>query len=421
MTFKDIRKSRKWLSIEEIRLLLLALLLLVGLLVLNIYLARVLPGGEQFYLRWSAARAFLTEQIEPYSSTIAERTQQLAYGRTAFSSEYPFVLNDPFFIVMLYMSLALFSEFTIARGLWMLVSEGVLIGVLYASLRSIEWEPPGWLLLGLILFGVFNYYSLVALGSGTPAISLTYLSIVILLSLRSFSDELAGALLLLIAYQMEVSALFILFVVVFVIANKRWRVLTGFGMSLAILLAISFLAYPAWVLPYVRGVLANWYASVDLTYGHILSTWYPNIKFSIGFWTSLLLGIILFLEWLGTVGSHSRHIFWTVCLSLAITPLMGFAIFPSNHIVLLPAFILIVMLVWERWTRQRVWFTLTIFLTAFFVPYWLYFRVLAGYPKIYSEILTLLPPIAAIIGLYWMRWWAFRSPRTWFDHLGDRS
>lgn len=71
MAFKDIRKSRKLLSVEEVRLLLLAFLMLAGLLALNIYLAQTMPGGEQFYLRWSGARAYLIEQIEPYSSTIA--------------------------------------------------------------------------------------------------------------------------------------------------------------------------------------------------------------------------------------------------------------------------------------------------------------------------------------------------------------
>ena len=64
MAFRDIRKSRKWLSIEEIRLLALGVLLLAALMAGNIALARILPGGEWFFLRWSGARAFLLEQIE---------------------------------------------------------------------------------------------------------------------------------------------------------------------------------------------------------------------------------------------------------------------------------------------------------------------------------------------------------------------
>lgn len=421
MAFRDLRDSRKWLSGKELRLLLLLLLILAGLLALNIYLARTLPGGEQFYLRWSGARAFLLEGIEPYSAEVAVRAQNVAYGRQAFSSEYPYVLNDPFYIVLFYIPLALFPEFAIARGLWMLLSEAALLGLLHSFIRSLEWEPPRWLYLSLMAFGLFGYYSLIAFGSGTPAIPIAFLIFSILYALRSFSDELAGALLFLIGYYWETTALFFLFVVVFVFANKRWKVLNGFGMSLVVLLAISFLSYPAWGLPYIRGVLSNWNRIDTLTFGHHLSMWFPGVRFSLGLWTTIILGIIVFLEWLGSVNSHYRRLAWTACLSLAVTPLMGFAIFPSNHVVLLPSLVLITMLVWERWTRQRVWYVLLLLIGSFAVPFWLYLRAIEGAPRIYFQLLTVLPPLSAIVGLYWMRWWAFRSPRTWFDQLGDRK
>src|SRR5687768_4948785 len=119
MSLPDIRKSRKWLSMEEARLLIFLLIFLLGMLALNIYLARILPGGEWFYLRWSGARAFLFEQVEPYSTGVAQRVQDLVYGRNASASEYGYVLNDPFYIVLLYTPLALFSDFVLARAVWM--------------------------------------------------------------------------------------------------------------------------------------------------------------------------------------------------------------------------------------------------------------------------------------------------------------
>ncbi len=421
MAFRDIRKSRKWLSAEETGLLLLMFVLFVGLLSLNIYLARVLPGGEQFFLRWSGARAFLIEGVEPYSATIAERAQNLVYGRQALPREYPYALNDPFYILLLYIPLALFSDFAVARGVWMLLSEISLVVLIHSFVRSLEWEPPRWLYILLMIFGTLGYYSLIAFGSGAPAVAVTFLAFAILYSLRSFSDELAGALLFLIAYQWEVSALFFLFMIVFVFANRRWRVLYGFGMSLAVMLAISFLSYPGWGLPYIRAVLSDWYRSGSLTFSSFASRWFPGAGTSIGPWTSLLLGVILFLEWLGAVNSNYRRIAWTACLSLAVTPLMGFAIFPSNHVVLLPSLILIVMLVWERWTRQRVWLVLLVSSCAFLVPFWLYYRVITDGPRIHADLLTVLPPIASVVGLYWMRWWAFRSPRTWYDQIEERT
>ena len=182
MAFKDIRKSRKWLSAEEIRLLALLLSFLLSLLAGNIALARVLPGGEWFFLRWSGARAFLIEQlthpegskggrimpdgpavllvqqVRPYSSEIARRTQQVAYGRLAFADEYAYVLNDPFYIVLLYTPLALFRDFALARGIWMLFSEAALVGTAFLAFKFSEWQPPRWLYILLFGFGLFQLF-----------------------------------------------------------------------------------------------------------------------------------------------------------------------------------------------------------------------------------------------------------------------
>lgn len=444
MAFPDLRKSRKWLSAEEIRLLALMLLIVAGLLALNITLARILPGGEWFFLRWTGARAFLIDeiqtpsklgsesaprstqrelpvgQIQPYSTAVAQRVQELAYGRRAFSSEYAFVLNDPFYIVLLYTPLALIRDFTLARGIWMLVSEAALVASVLIAFNLSEWQPPRWLYISLLGFGLFSYFSLHALVSGTPAIILNFLYLAILLAIRSYSDELAGALLFLVAYQWEVGGLFFLFMIVFIFANRRWNVLAGFGMSLFILLVVSFLAYPGWGLPYIRAVLSDWYRGANLTFGHIVSVWLPNPRFSIATIVSLILGVLVFLEWLGSVQAHFRRIVWTAALSLAATPLIGFAIFPSNHVVLILPLVLILSLVWERWTRSRALMSLLILSLALLVPFGMYIQSVYEYSPLYLDLLAVLPPIATIIGLYWMRWWAIHSPRTWLDQMGVR-
>src|SRR5512145_2512360 len=181
MAFRDIRKSRNWLSAEEIRFLLLILIVLVGLFIANLTLARTLPGGEWVFLRWSGAHAFLIENIEPYSSEIARRTQEVAYGRIAFSSDYPYVLNDPFFIVLLYAPLALLWDFTLVRAIWMLLSEIALGGIVLLTFNLSEWQPPRWLYIFLFAFGLFSQFSLTGLMTGTPTIILTLLYLGILL------------------------------------------------------------------------------------------------------------------------------------------------------------------------------------------------------------------------------------------------
>lgn len=419
MAFRDIRKSRKWLSAEEIRLLALILFVLIGLFVGNLTLARTLPGGEWTFLRWSGARSFLVENIQPYGSEIAHRTQEVAYGRIAFSGEYGYVLNDPFFIVLLYTPLALLWDFTLVRAIWMLLSEITLVGIAVLTLNLAEWQPPRWLYALLLGFGLFSQFSLDGLLTGTPTIFLTCLYLCILLALRSSSDELAGALLALVAYQWEVSGLFFLFILFFTLTNRRWRVFGGFGMAMFLLLVISFMVYSSWGLPYIRGVLADWFRAGNLTFGYILTTWFPNARFSIGNVIAIGLGFLVFAEWVASVHAHFRRVVWTAALSLAATPLMGLPIFPSNQVVLILPFILILTLVWERWQRRRVLFTMLVFLLILIVPYGLYLRAVYIYDQLVLDLMSVLPPIAAILGLYWMRWWVLRSPRIWFDQLGD--
>jgi len=419
MSLPDIRRrSRKWLSVEEIRFLILLLIFILALLALNLYLARTLPGGEWLYLRWSGARAFLIEKIEPYGTEISQRVQDKVYGRVATENEYPYVLNDPFHIVLLYAPLALFSDFTLARAIWMLLSEAALVGIILQAINLSEWQPPRWLYILLIGLGLFSYFSLQALVSSSTTIFLTFLYLAIILALRAYSDELAGALLFLVAYQWEVGALFFLYILVLVFANRRWGVLTGFGMSLVIALVISFLTYPGWGLPYIRAVLSDWFRGANINLNSIAAAWFPDSRFSVGAITSIVVGVIVFIEMVSSTQSHFRRIVWTACLSLAATPLLGFAIFPSNHVALIPALILILALVWERWTRQRAFATLLVLGIAVLVPFGIYFRGTLLSDRLYSDLLSVLPPVATIIALYWMRWWVLHPPRTWSDQIG---
>lgn len=420
MAFQDIRKTRKRLSPEEIRLIVLILIGIVVLLAVNIFLARILPGGEWLYLRWNGARAFLFEQGEPYTTTIAERVQQLVYGRNAFSSEYGYVLNDPIYIVLLYIPLALFRDFSLARGIWMLFAEAALIGSVVFAIRLSEWEPPRWLYVSLVLFSLFSYYSLQSLVSASPVVFLTFLYLSILLALRSFNDELAGALLLLTAYQWEVGALFFLFIMVAVIANKRWKVFSGFGMSLFVLLVVSFLSYPGWGLPYIRAVLSDWYDGVNLNFNSHVSFWFANSRLPIASMVAFALGVLVFLEWLGALRSNFRRIVWAASLSLAVTPWMGFAIFESNFVLLTLPLVLVLALVWERWRRHRVLASVLVLSVAFAVPYIFYALQFFASQRVYADLLTLFPPFATIIALYWMRWQVVRASRPWLEQVGAR-
>src|SRR5258706_1668840 len=422
MAFKDIRKSSRLFTPADVGFVLGAFILIVALLILDIYLARILSGGEWLYLRWSGARAFLFEHIEPYGSVVAQRVQELAYGgRAAFLNEYPYALDDPFYIVLLYTPLALFSDFAIARGIWMLLSQAALIGIVSLSLNLSEWEPPLWMLVILMGLGLFSYFSMSALLSASPAIFLTLIYLFILSALRSFSDELAGALLFLVAYQWEVGALFFLLVLVFVVMNRRWQVLIGFGMTLILLFLVSLITNGRWIIPYIRAVLFDWTRGITYTFGITLAYIFFGMNISIDKWITAAVSVVVLFEAIRSADEQARQVMWVAFLSLAMNPIMGFAIFPANYIVLLPAAILVTALVWDRLEDNR--FVLSAFLIGLisFFYFGFYFETLGVSSQIYSELIIILPPILAVIGLYWMRWWVVRPPRISADQLGARN
>jgi hypothetical protein len=421
MAFQDIRKSRKFLSATDIGFVLGVLVLLAALLTLNIYLARSLQGGEWLFLRWSGVRAFMFEQLEPYGSTIAQRVQALVYGHDAFLSDYPYALNDPFYIVLLYTPLAwFFSDFAIARGVWMLLSQVALVGIVWLSLNLIEWKPPAWMVISLVGFGLFSYFSIDSLLSGSSTIFLILLYLGILAALRLFYDELAGVLLFLVAYQWEVGALFFLFILIFVIANRRWSVLVGLGMTLIVLGIVAFISNSGWVVAYIRAGLFDWNRGASYSFSATLLNVFPALNNSVGRWVTVLAGIMFLFEAISSVDSHSRRVIWVAFLTLVVNPIMGFAIFPSNHIVLLPAFVLVLALVWERWEKKRVLVSGLLLIVVLSFSFYLYYQAYTSTMYLYTNLLRFLPPILATIGLYWMRWWAVRPPRIWADQFGAR-
>jgi hypothetical protein len=423
MAFQDIRRqARRVLAPADYVFLFFAMAAVAALFVLNLNLARTYKGGEWLFLRWSGARAFLFEETEPYGSTVAQRAQTLVYGREAFLNEYPYALNDPFYLVLFYAPLAwLFADFTIVRAVWMLLSQTALIGIVLLTLRLSELESPRWLTIGLILLGVFNYFSLESLRSGSSAILLVFIYLAALSALQSHADELAGVMLFFAAYQWEVGALFFAVVLLLAFANRRWGLFAGFGMTLVVMFLVAFLAKPDWAIAFARAAWFDWTRRVDYTFTIALTNIFPKASIlSIG-WIAIPGAAILFGELIRAVNAQWRQILWVASLALVLNPFMGFAIFPENHVGLLPAFLLVVLLIRERWKKRQHVVGALSWMILFALSFVMYYKSLNSTDRLYDDLMRIAAPIFALICLYWMRWWAVRPPRLWADQLGARQ
>ncbi|MGC8857446.1 MAG: hypothetical protein ACP5QU_11700, partial [Anaerolineae bacterium] len=331
----------KGLSKEEIRLFLILLggflLLAVALFVLNAHLMRTQQRtAGDFFTLWTAGRAFLFEKIEPYTANIPARVQQMVYQRSAQRGEKPFIVDLPFSLLFPLFPFALLANPTSAAALWMLLAEIALLGLAFLSLHLTDWQPRRPFLVAFYAFALLNFYAVTALLQAGFAIFLGLSYAAMLFALRYERDELLGALLALSFFAWEVGGPFLLLIGWRVLTERRGRALATFGIFALVLGSASFLIYPGWLIPFLRAVLNNLRADYGFRIFAIFSTLSPRWGNALAWtWLGLLL-LLLGYEWSRALHSDFRRFYWTACLTMAVTPLLGFRSEMPNLVVLLP-------------------------------------------------------------------------------------
>jgi len=390
-----------------------------GLVLANTRYAQNNPGEKDFLVPWLAARTFLQYGNNPYDGPATQRAQIIYYGRLANEGEDPLQLNIPFPIEIIYFPFALITNYALARGLWMTLLEVALVALGFLSLKLTEWKPIRTLLPVVLIFSVVWVYGFLPLVAGKAVIYVALAVTGLLLALREQRDEFAGTLLVLPFFKPDIAGTFVLFILWWAIYHRRWRILGGFLMTLAIALALGFFLLPEWFMPFLRGAISHINNNPGLTPGRIFGFWWPVVGPRLGWALSALLLVILFIEWRNVRNKDFRHILWTSCLTLAVTPLLGIPVVPPDEVVLFLPLILFLAILGERWSRSGRWGILGIALTTILLGIWLLTAelFLNSTVSVLNDVLLLLLPILLMVGLYWMRWWAIRPPRTWSDSL----
>ncbi len=393
-----------------------ALAVCAALISADVRVSRDFPGGANFYSTWASARGFLLEQTGPYGGTAALTSQTLVYGRPAVGGENPLLLTLPFSLVPFFFPLALIPDATVARAVWMFVNQVALIGTVFVGLRLAEWRPR---LVGLVLYSLltaFGCYAVQALLDGTPVILLGLLYASTLWAYSTEHDELAGALSSLTLFAWEVGGVFLLLLAWRVFHEKRWRVLAGFGMMAIVLLAVSFLIYPSWVLAFLTATLASLRSPFGLTTEATLVRLLPAYGTLIAHAVTVLVVSILVYEWATTRESDLRRFLWTALLAIALAPLLGFRLELSSLVALYPCLAFIFAASSAR-GRISAWFVGIFLALSFLLPWFILGRHYPLRDPRSADYLFLFFPLFITLGLYWTRWWFLRPHGTWLDEV----
>jgi len=411
--------SRTLNIISTITLVILALAIVTGLTWANTHYASQQPGEKDFFVPWLAAGTLLQFGNSPYSAPAAQRAQVIYYGRLATPEEDSLRLSVPFPLELFYFPFALISNYALARGLWMTCLEIALVALAYFSLKLTGWKPSRTLMPVFLVFSLVWIYALLPLSEGSAVIFSSLAIVALLTAIRDGRDEMAGALLVVPFLQMDISIFLVIFILWWAVYHHRGRLVAGFLMALTILLAVSFFVLPNWFFPYVAGVLSHFHFLPSLSPLRIFASWWPVVGPRFGWLLTGFLLIILFIEWRNVRHKDFRHFLWTSSITLAITPLIGFPVIPQSYTLLFFPLILFLSILAERWSRPGRWGVAAFVLIAILLGFWGITAglFLVGSYAALSQVLALLFPFLLVVGLYWMRWWAVRPPRTWSDSL----
>ncbi len=398
--------SRTLTVLTAIILICLAIAALGGLVWANTGYVRAQPAEKDFLVPWLGARTFLQYGDSPYSDPATQRAQILYYGRLATPSQDPLALWLPFPVELFYFPIALINDYALARAIWMTCLEIALVALVFLSLRLTGWKPGRLFLPVILLFPLLWVYGAFSLESGSAAGFIALSLAGFLLALRSENDELAGGLLVLLVSYARFTGVLAFFIFWVIVYQRRWRVLWGFLMALAVLLGLAFLFLPGWFLPFLNGLLSHFAFNPGFTTTGIFASLSPVVGQRLGWVLAGLLLLVLFFEWGNTLKKDFKAFLWMACLTVSVTPLLGIPMEPKEYLILIMPLMLFLALLGERRPWLKRWGVPGIVILLL-VGLWLLALALirANAYAALGNILILFLPALLVFGLYWMRWW----------------
>jgi hypothetical protein len=394
----------------------LCITLLVLLTIANYQFSKNNPGGTDFLVHWVGTRAYFGEGISPYSDQVALEIQQMVYGRVALPGEHELRVAYPFYSAILFFPFALIQEFDAARAVWMTILEIGLISLTLVSIQLTTWRPKIWVLALLLFFSLAWYHALRALINGNVVILIALGIAGAFLAIKNKHDELAGVLIALTTIKPQVVILVVIYIIIWAIFQRRYKIIGWFFITLVLLVASGTLLIPDWVMQNLREILRYPGYNPPGTPSSALATWFPAVGPRVGTFLSLAAIVIMLTEWWLARHQGYRQFFWTGCLTLVLSAWSGIQTDPGNFIIMMPAIILFFAIVAERWPAVSNIITASV-LGGLLILIWIIFisTLERSYQPIQNPILFFPLPLILFILLYWIRSWAILPPKLFYD------
>lgn len=361
------------------------------------------PGANDFYARWRPTRAWLFEGHGPYSEEATLATQIGMYGRPALPAEDKALFSYPFYSILFFFLPALISDYAWASAIWLAVLQFAILGLLLLSLRWANWRPPPWLLGLTLVFGLFWYHTARTLILGQFAALNALLMVGVLLAARGSRAGLAGCLLALSTSKPQMTFLFVPAVLLWALLTRRWKLITGFGVTFALLLGGSFALRPFWLSEWQQQLGVYVDNSINRPPVSFIAEWlWPTGQWPL---VQTVLSGLLILYWLReswrALKLNGARWEWVLALTLVTTCLIAPRTATTDYLMMTPVLFLLFGVLQSRWGARGL-ALIVLAQLILFVGLWVLFAATVVGDQEHS--LMYLPwPLLMWLGLLWAR------------------
>jgi Gpi18-like mannosyltransferase len=277
------------------------------------------------------------------------------------------------------------------------------------SIIMTRWRPGLVVLFVYFLFSLTWYHAIRALINGNAVILVGLLVTLSLWAIMQNKDEMAGVLLGLATIKPQVVFILWIFITIWAVSTRRWKLLAWSYGTVIVLTMAGIALIPDWILQNIYEVTRYPGYNPPGTVTAVLYEWMPGIGRQLGWGLTIILTIILLIEWRQVAGKNTQWFIWTACLTLVLTQWIGIQTDPGNFIVLFFPLVYVIVNLERRWGKNARLVTIII-LAGLGVGLWYLFlsTLVPGEQPLQHSIMFFPVPLICLIGLYWIRWWAIR-------------
>ncbi len=319
------------------------------------YFTRRYNGGNDFYSRYVAWRAFVFEGRNPYSEDVTREIQIAITGRLARPGEDENALIYPWYALLLQWPF-IFLPWPWARAIYMVLCQGFIVAGLMLTARLYRWRLAPGLLAVTAGWAVLFYPEARGIILGQLVITQYLLGALALWLISRKHDVWAGVCLALSTVRPPAVYLFVPFVLFYALFRRRWQLVAVFFAVMAGLGLGGFLILPTW--------LTDWLYRMgrypDYTIGQspiwLLTHQVTNLGtvFEVALSAACLAGLG-WCWWLAVRAPDDRAFHWTLGMTLVVSNLVVPRSATTNYIFLLfPTYLLFAALD-RRWPRAGQW------------------------------------------------------------------